>query len=572
MSIGGRVRRVAGATLPVALVLAALAACSQASVPGAPPAEAAIDTRPPLTATEVELPEHPNIVLVLLDDASAELFATMRHARALQRRGAAYTHSFVVDSLCCVSRTSLLTGQYPHQTGVLTNTANTPNGVGPVGGYEAFTAYGNAERSVNLRLQDAGYVTGFVGKFLNQYEQHLSPLPLPPGWTQWNALFGSAYDGWEFESTYVEDGRLRVRSHPAPPSWAGDREKDAAYAGTVTEQLALDFIREHQPADAPYFLEVAPYAAHGRVHEDGHYPDDPVFPPAMRDRPRPGHPDGNCGLVRCSDLTIEDVPGFRDDPADNAPRWRDGSRAPAWRPGVPGPSPEDAVDALRNRARMVQSVDRMLGKILAAVDDDTYVVLTSDNGFHLGQHGLGSGKGSAYDSDVRVPLYVVGPGVRPGVRDELVSNLDLAPTFEELASLRPAAYRSGRSLRPSLLGSPAEPGPPGRDAVVIEHTWAPSLGADPDKDYSGGTIDDIPSYVAARNRTGLLVRLDLDHSWEGTTYAWEFYSYRDLAWERTNQYGDPQHAGDVASLRGAIRRFDACASATRDDAVRAACR
>ena len=61
---------------------------------------------------------------------------------------------------------------------------------------------------------------------------------------------------------------------------------------------------------------------------------------------------------------------------------------------------------------MAQSADRMLGRILDAVGDNTYVVLTSDNGFHLGQHGLDAGKGTPYDSDVRVPLLVVGPGRR----------------------------------------------------------------------------------------------------------------------------------------------------------------
>lgn len=572
----GQVRRAAGVVaLAAALASPALAGCESiepAPVEAAPLADSAtprtLAARPSIAAPDLVVPERPDIVLVLLDDASAELFDTMPVARRMRREGASYPHFFVVDSLCCVSRASLLTGQYPHQTGVLTNTANTPNDVGPVGGWEAFEEYGNTERSVNVRLAEHGYATGFVGKYLNEYEQRLDPLPLPPGWTEWNAILGSAYDGWDFESTYAEDGRVRVRSHPAPPEDASDEEKDAAYVGTVTEELALDFIREHRAADAPYFLEIAPYAAHSRVRPEGHYADDPLFPPAMRDRPRPGRPDGNCGLVACRDLTLADVSGYGDDAADNAPVRRDGTPAPAWRPATPLPPEEDVVRALRSRARMVQSVDRMLARVLDAVDDDTYVILTSDNGFHLGQHDLGLGKGAAYDSDVRVPLLVTGPGVRPGPRDELVSTLDLAPTLERLAGLRPAAYRSGRPLLRSL----ADPSLRTRDAVIIEHTWAPSLGADPDKVYSGGTIDDIPSYVAARGRRGLLVRLDLDPSWEGTDHAWEYYSYRDLPWERTNQYAEPRYAREIRRLERVIARFDACAGSTRDDAVPPRCR
>lgn len=132
----------------------------------------------------------------------------------MQRRAASYPSSYVVDSLCCVSRASLLTGQYPHQTGVRTNTANLPNPEGPVGGFAAFREYGNGPRAVNVRLQEAGYATGYVGKFLNEYEPRLlgGTMPVPEGWTSWNVLFGNAYDGWDFDSSEVVDGQL-----PAPP-------------------------------------------------------------------------------------------------------------------------------------------------------------------------------------------------------------------------------------------------------------------------------------------------------------------------------------------------------------------
>ena len=144
--------------------------------------------------------------------------------------------------------------------------------------------------------------------------------------------------------------------------------------------------------------------------------------------------------------------GFGDPTADNAPRWADGTPAPAWRTNPPGLTAERAEAALRARAQMVQSIDRMLGRILDAVDDNTFVVLTSDNGFHLGQHGLDVGKGTPYDSDVHVPLLVVGPGVRPGERAALTTNLDLAPTLEDLAGLRPAALPLRKVVAAEPLG------------------------------------------------------------------------------------------------------------------------
>jgi len=507
----------------------------------------------------------PNIVLVLMDDFSMDLIQSMQHAETMRRTGASYSHAYVVDSLCCVSRTSLATGQYPHQTGVLTNTANTPNALGPIGGWEAFRTYGNARRSVNVRLQKAGYTTGLVGKFLNQYEPAPGTAPtVPPGWSHWRPVFASAYDGWDFHSAVARDGTMRIRHHPAPPPEASTREKDAAYVGTHIEDEALRFLRRHRTDRAPYFLQVAPFAPHSRVVRDGHYRTDPRFPPPFRDRGG----DDTCGPVPCSSIDSDDLPGRDDDLTDNAPRYRDGSVAAQWRTYPHTLTDEQAEIRLRSRARMVQSVDRMLGKILRAVDDNTYVVLTSDNGYHVGQHGLGSGKGTPFDSDVHVPLLVVGPGVERGTRDEVVSNLDLAMTFEDLAYLQSPAYRSGMSLVPTF----ADAGVNRRHLTFFDHTYAPSLGFDPDAAYAGGSMDLIPSYVAVRSRTALLVRLDLDPSWEGVKHAWEFYDYTDVGWERTNEYGDPEHAEEIARLTSKLEQFDECAAHTRGDAVPNRCR
>jgi len=223
---------------------------------------------------------------------------------------------------------------------------------------------------------------------------------------------------------------------------------------------------------------------------------------------------------------------------------------------------------MRNRARMAQSVDRMLGRILSTVDDNTYVVLTSDNGFHLGQHGLSMGKGTAYASDIQVPLLVVGPGVPPGPRQDLVSNVDLAPTFEDLAGLHPPAYRSGHPLTPSLRDPAAVTG----DYAFVEHTWSLSPAMDPDRPFTAHGLDVIPSYVAVRSRNALLVRDDLDPSWSGTDYAYEFYDYSTDPWERTNQYGDPRYADQIAILMGKLAQFDRCSSSVGADPVRGDCR
>jgi arylsulfatase A-like enzyme len=102
---------------------------------------------------------------------------------------------------------------------------------------------------------------------------------------------------------------------------------------------------------------------------------------------------------------------------------------------------------------MVASLVDTLGA--DGVLDDTYIVFTSDNGYHLGEHRIPLGKQSPYDESIRVPLIVRGPGVATGaVVDSIALNIDLAPTFAELASASPADVIDGRSLVPLLRGDP----------------------------------------------------------------------------------------------------------------------
>lgn len=492
----------------------------------------------------------PNIVVVMLDDFSTDLVQTMRSVQQMRRTGASYPYTFVTDSLCCVSRSSFFTGQYPHQTGVRTNTSH--QGTSMLGGWPAYDTHGNPERAFNVRLQEAGYTTSFVGKFLNEYEwvPGRALPPVVPGWSSFNAVFGSAYDGWDFASTTVVDQRMRVVEHPAPPASASAAEKDRAYAGTVVGDLAMDAVHRGERGDAPYFLEVSVYAPHNRTQPQGYYPDDPLFPPAFRDRTG----ERSCGRVACSKLTVDDLPGFGDPARDNRPRAADGSRARAWNT-VPTLSAAVAERDLRDRARMAQSADRLVRRILRTVGPDTYVVLTSDNGFHLGQNGLGRGKGTPYDTDVRVPLLVTGPGVVPGKRREVTSNIDLAPTFEELAGLTPPAYRSGLSLVPTLT----QPRLVRQSYAFLEHTQQTLGGGDPDAAFTGAELDRIPSFTAVRSRTALLARFDLDPRRDRTTWGYEFYDYRRDPFERRNTFAAPRSQAQVAELMARLAAFDSCA-------------
>ena len=541
------------------LALAALAAPVLLLPGGGPEARADIT---PVAATAAVDKGRPDIVFVLMDDFSLELLATMPNAQGMVREGASYDNAFVVDSLCCPSRASIFTGRAPHQTHVLTNTPN--DYAKPIGGFEAFARYGNLRKTFNVRLKRHGYTTGFIGKYMNRYEAAnqngtmLAPRRVP-GWSQFEAILGGGYNGWGFLSTRLTGaGRVALDEHPRPTHL--DAATDRAYATNVAADKAVDFIEGHRGDRAPYFLEVAVYAPHAELSPV--YPGQPLFPSALADRAPADDPaGGNCGLEDCGRLTLKDLKGYGDPRRDNAPTYlgRDGRTRPAppWRTNQVLLSDQQALTQYRDRARMVQSVDRMLGRIRRAVGPNTYVVLTSDNGFHLGQHMLNGGKGTPYDSDTRVPLVVTGPDVVPGRRQQFVNNIDLAPTFEQLAGLRPSRIRSGNGFARTLRHPDAR----GSRFAFFEHTYARSQPGEVDLDMgSGGTIDIIPSYVAVRGERGLLVRFDLDQSWRGHRYAWELYRY-DVPWEDTNVFATDHTKPYARQLMRRLQRWNRCTPA-----------
>ena len=132
---------------------------------------------------------------------------------------------------------------------------------------------------------------------------------------------------------------------------------------------------------------------------------------------------------------------------------------------------------------------------------DTYIVFGSDNGFHLGEHRLQSGKMTAFDTDIKVPLVVTGPGVvQGGTSGRLAQNTDLCPTFETLGGAEVPASVDGQSLVPELKG---KTGQPPRDAVLIEHHGPDRDKKDPD--FQVKASGNPTSYEAIRTRDGVYV-------------------------------------------------------------------
>ena len=155
---------------------------------------------------------------------------------------------------------------------------------------------------------------------------------------------------------------------------------------------------------------------------------------------------------------------------------------------------------------LVGAVVRTLGE-KPGVLSNTYIVFTSDNGFHHGEHRIQQGKARPYEESVRVPLVIRGPDavapappvVQPGSStDKLVLNTDYFPTFMDLAVTQTPSYVDGRSLLPLLKARPSDPPPPWRTAILIEGRGS---GSDPE-------IDVDRNYNAVRTSTGKYVEYE----------------------------------------------------------------
>jgi arylsulfatase A-like enzyme len=425
-------------SLTAVLAALALGACTPASRPGATPSPSA--GRPATAASA----DRPNIVFVLTDDLAWNLVRYMPHVRALQRAGTTFTNYTVTDSLCCPSRSSIFSGKFPHDTGVYTNNA-------PDGGYGVFSGRGEESSTFATDLQRAGYRTAMMGKYLNGY------LPqnrvVPPGWTEWDVA-GNAYR--EYRYRLLENRRVR---------YYGSRAAD--YLTDVISAKAQRFITASAAARQPFLVEVATFAPHA------------PFTPAARDEN--------------SFLTIR---APRTAAYDRLP-----SAAPPWlatRRPLTGRQKTEIDVEFRLRAQAVQAVDRMLGALQATltragVAQNTVVVFTSDNGFHMGEHRLNPGKQTAFDTDVRVPLVMAGPGIADGITvAQPAQNIDLRPTFGDLAGVTVPDDVDGHSLRPVLAGAATG----WRTTALVEHHGPDIRPGDPD--YPAPFSGNPPTYSAIR--------------------------------------------------------------------------
>jgi N-acetylglucosamine-6-sulfatase len=343
-------------------------------------------------------PRRPNFVFILLDDQRWDSlsclghpFLKTPHIDRIGNEGVIFRNFFVTTPLCSPSRASFLTGRYVHSHGVTGNGDN--NEV--------------SHRLVTWPrlLRDAGYETGYVGKW------HMGNDDSPrPGIDYWVSFRG--------QGQYI-DPVLNVN---------GTAAKAPGYVTDLLSDHAVNFLR--RPHSKPFALYLAHKAVHGPFTPAGRHKDLYASDPIPR---RPN----------CSD-TLEGKPALTRGVQDR----------PARRKGIP-----NNEQLIRNQLRCIQAVDDGVGRVLQTLEetrqlDNTVIVYASDNGYFWGEHGLGDKRWS-YEESIRDPLLVRYPRlIKAGSKataDAL--NIDIGPTMLELAGVRAPKEMQGRSLVPVLRGN-----------------------------------------------------------------------------------------------------------------------
>ncbi len=376
-----------------------------------------------------------NVIFVLVDDLRYDAMGFVRpqlHTPNIDRLaadGAYFKNAFVTSSLCSPSRATMLTGLSMRNHGIVDNNKASEEG------FTYFPKY----------MQDAGYETGFFGKW------HFgAPTAAPrPGFDRWVSFAGQ---GSYYPTTYMSKRDIEAgKTHRLNV----DGEK-VAQKGYITDELtdyALDWLQNGRDQSKPFFC----YLSHKAVHSMA------IPPPRHADQ----YADIEFEIPSSADATPENDAG--------KPLWVQNQRN-SWH-GVDFVyhTGQPINEYMREYYRTLSAVDDSLGRILDWLDatgqaGNTTVIFTSDNGYMEGEHGL-IDKRNAYEESMRIPLVVSAPSVvAPGiVIESSVTSLDFAPTLLDCAGVPSPSQFEGRSFLPLATGALSAES--WSEDVVYEYYW-----------------------------------------------------------------------------------------------------
>ncbi|KAI9825529.1 MAG: hypothetical protein M1819_000521 [Sarea resinae] len=386
-------------------------ALSAAVVSGLASSVFASEPQAPLAANtgHKKASDRPNIVFILTDDQDLQLDSLAYQPlvkKHLLDRGTFYAHHYCTIAVCCPSRVSLWTGKAAHNTNV---TDVNP----PYGGYPKFISQGLNEDYLPVWLQQAGYNTYYTGKLFNSHNVQNYDKPFPAGFT------GSDFLLDPFTYQYLNSTFQRNQDTP--------RSYEGQYLTDVLASKAYGFLDDAVEDGKPFFLTVAPVAPHSNVRfsEVGDGPIKELMFQMTAPIPAKRHEH------LFDDVVVPRGASFNPE-EPHAVNWiRD-------LPRLNQTNVQYNDHFYRSRLRTLQAVDEMVEGIIERLNhhgilDNTYIIYTSDNGFHIGQHRLQPGKECGFEEDINVPLIIRGPAVLEGVTTDVVTtHTDLAPTILSL--------------------------------------------------------------------------------------------------------------------------------------------
>ena len=364
-----------------------------------------------------------NVVFILSDDHRYDAmsflghpFAKTPHMDSMAKNGVHLKNAFVTTSLCSPSRASILTGLYTFRHRVIDNQRPVPKGT------LFFPQY----------LQKAGYKTGFIGKW---HMGHANDDPRP---------------GFDYWFSFKGQGRY----YPSGPRYTlnenGKRVPQDGYITTLLTKKAVEFL-ERQNADQPFCL----YLSHKAVH--GPFTPEPKYDGSLASLP----------------FTLPASGKLLSDNKLNRPRWLLDQRNSWHGMDFPLHTGNSVESFYKSYCEALRSVDDSIGAVLAqlkkmGIHDDTLVIYMGDNGYMFGEHGL-IDKRVAYETSARVPMLMQCPAIIKGesVVEQVVANIDIAPTIMQAMGLKKPAHMDGRSFLPLARGTQI----PWRDYFLYCYYW-----------------------------------------------------------------------------------------------------
>jgi N-acetylglucosamine-6-sulfatase len=362
-----------------------------------------------------------NVVFILADDHRYDAmsfmghpFARTPHMDAMARNGVHLKNALVTTSLCSPSRASILTGLYTFRHRVIDNNRPIPPGT------VYFPQY----------LQKAGYATAFIGKWHMGGDSDEKR----PGFDHWISFRGQ--------------GNYLAPSPDYTLNVDGQRVKQKGYITDELTDYALEWIARQK--EKPFFI----YLSHKAVHAN--------FTPAERHE------------GKLADLPFKRAATEAKQPAaTNRPRWLEDQRN-SWH-GVDFPyhSDLDIEKYYKRYCETLGAVDDGIGRVMdllkkMGIYDETLVIYMGDNGFMFGEHGL-IDKRVAYEASIRVPMLMQCPQLFKGgtVVEQVVANIDIAPTILEAAGVATPPHMDGRSFIPLAQGKKVS----WRDYFLYVYYW-----------------------------------------------------------------------------------------------------